>query len=56
MILPLLHFWQISGRLLFVQSRDLGLLETLFGKSGQACCTSIGLGYFNLYISLFYKQ
>ena len=26
--------------LLFVQSRDLGLLETIFEKSGQTSCTS----------------
>ena len=31
---------QILKTLLFAQSRDLGLLETLFGKSGQTSCTS----------------
>ena len=30
----------ILKTLLFAQSRDLGLLETLFGKSGQTSCTS----------------
>ena len=38
--LPLLHAWQIPKTLLSVQSKDHGLLETLFGKSGQTNCTS----------------
>ena len=37
---PLLHACQILKTLLFVQSRDLGLLETMFGKSGLTSCTS----------------